>query len=47
MAELFQFLWYFTIIGGVIKHYSYALVPYIVAENPDLNWREVIGLSGA
>ena len=45
MAELFQFLWYFTIIGGVIKHYSYALVPYIVAENPDLNWREVIGLS--
>lgn len=28
-----------------MKHYSYFLVPYIVAENPDLTARQAIGLS--
>lgn len=40
-----EWLWYFTIIGGVIKHYSYAMVPYILAENPGLSGKEAILLS--
>ena len=38
-------LWGFTIIGGLIKTYSYHLVPYIVAENPDMSARTAITLS--
>ena len=38
-------LWNFTIIGGIIKHYSYYLVPYIAAENPDIAPGEAIRLS--
>ena len=45
LTFLFQTLWSFTIIGGVIKHYSYYLVPYIVAENPDIPSRTAINLS--
>ncbi|MDE6957371.1 MAG: DUF975 family protein [Lachnospiraceae bacterium] len=37
--------WSLTIIGGVIKRYSYFLVPYIVAENPDIAPRKAIKLS--
>lgn len=42
---LYEFLWGLTIIGGIIKRYSYFLVPYIVAENPDINGRDAIKLS--
>lgn len=45
MTWLFQFLWCFTIVGGIVKRYSYYLVPYIAAENPDAGWRETIRLS--
>ncbi|HJF93533.1 MAG TPA: DUF975 family protein [Lachnoclostridium phocaeense] len=44
-TSLYQMLWNFTIIGGVIKYYSYYLVPYIAAENPDISSREAISLS--
>lgn len=42
---VYQFLWGLTIVGGVIKRYSYYLVPYILAENPTLTGREAITLS--
>ena len=42
---LYEFLWGFTIIGGFIKRYSYFLVPYIIAENPDINGKTAIKLS--
>lgn len=42
---LIQFLWSLTIVGGVIKHYAYLLVPYIAAENPALSAKEVLDLS--
>lgn len=45
VKELYQSLWYLTIIGGVIKYYSYLMVPYILAENPSLNAKEAITLS--
>lgn len=38
-------LWCLTLVGGVVKRYSYFLVPYIVAENPDMTARQAIGLS--
>jgi uncharacterized membrane protein len=38
-------LWSFTIIGGVIKYFQYYMVPYIVAENPDIRTREALRLS--
>ena len=38
-------LWCLTLVGIVVKHYSYFLVPYIVAENPDMTAREAITLS--
>lgn len=44
-ASFFHFLWSLTLIGGVIKRYSYFLVPYIAAENPDVRPLEAITLS--
>lgn len=41
----FYSLWCLTIVGIVVKHYSYYLVPYIVAENPDMTARQAITLS--
>lgn len=43
--SLYQFFWSFTLVGGVIKRYSYFLVPYLVAENPRLTGRQAITLS--
>ena len=38
-------LWSLTLVGMVVKRYSYYLVPYIVAENPDMTARQAITLS--
>ena len=38
-------LWFFTIAGAFIKRYSYYLVPYIIAENPDIKPRQAVDLS--
>lgn len=45
VKTLFQTLWGLTVIGGFIKHYSYFLVPYILAENPGMGALEAISLS--
>lgn len=45
MKSLFYTLWCLTIVGGIIKRYSYYMVPYIVAENPDIRWKDAIILS--
>lgn len=45
VTTVFGSLWWLTLIGGVIKHYSYYMVPYIVAENPDVGALEAIRLS--
>ena len=39
------FLWDLTIIGGIIKRYSYKMIPYILAENPDIGHKEAFALS--
>ena len=38
-------LWWLTIIGGIIKHYQYYCVPFLLAENPDLSWKQARNLS--
>ena len=45
LKNLYTILWSFTIIGGVIKYYSYYLVPYILAENPNMKTKDVLLLS--
>lgn len=37
LASFAKILWMFTIVGGFIKYFSYYMVPYIVAENPDIS----------
>ena len=47
MSLLFlkQTLWNFTIIGGIIKHYEYKFIPYILAEHPEYNTQKIFNLS--
>lgn len=45
LKNLYNLLWCFTIVGGFIKYYSYMLVPYILAENPNMKPQDVIKLS--
>lgn len=45
LRNIYNFLWYFTIIGGVIKMYEYRMIPYILAENPKTNRKEAFKLS--
>jgi len=45
LQEIYQVLWDLTIVGGLIKRYSYFLTPFIVAENPDIQPKEAITLS--
>ena len=47
ITSLFKFLWSLTIVGGIIKYYSYYMVPYILAENPDISSKDAINLSKA
>lgn len=45
LTFVFELLWLFTIVGFPIKYFSYYLVPYILAENPQTPPLEVIRLS--
>ena len=45
MLSVYGTLWTFTIVGLPVKYYSYYMVPYIVAENPDIKANEAITLS--
>ncbi len=45
MKYLFQVLWNLTIVGGFIKRYEYLLIPYIVAENPEIGKRDAFKIS--
>lgn len=45
VTSVFLFLWSLTIAGAFIKRYSYFLVPYIAAENPDMGACDTITLS--
>lgn len=46
LRDLFLVLWTLLfIVPGIVKSYSYRMVPYILAEDPEMNWREAFRLS--
>lgn len=46
LRDLYVFLWSLLfLIPGIIKSYEYAMIPYILAERPDLETEEVFELS--
>lgn len=45
LRNVYNALWYLTIVGGVIKTYEYRMIPYILAENPKINKKEAFRLS--
>lgn len=46
LRAVYTFLWScLLIVPGIIKGYSYRLVPYIIAENPEMQTKEAFRLS--
>lgn len=45
LRNIYNALWYLTIIGGIIKAYEYKMIPYILAENPKIKRKEAFKLS--
>lgn len=46
LRQLYVFLWSLLfIVPGIIKGYEYYMVPYLLAENPEMSSREVFALS--
>lgn len=43
--DVFQFFWMFTIVGGFIKAYEYRMIPYLLAENPEMPRKQAFALS--
>ena len=46
LRDVYNFLWALLfIVPGIVKAFSYSMVPYILAENPELKPKEAITLS--
>ncbi|MDD6212754.1 MAG: DUF975 family protein [Clostridiales bacterium] len=46
MRSLFVFLWTLLfVIPGIIKSYQYRMVPYLLADNPELSYQEALQTS--
>ncbi len=45
VKNFYNILWFLTIIGGVIKFYEYKMIPYILADNPEMNRKEAFRIS--
>lgn len=45
LKDFYLFLWAPTIIGAFIKSYSYKMVPYLLAQNPDISSKDAFRLS--
>ncbi|MDE5539875.1 MAG: DUF975 family protein [Bacilli bacterium] len=45
IKNIYNILWHLTIVGGFIKYYAYILVPFIMAENPNIKAKDAIKLS--
>lgn len=45
VLDLLTFFWNLTIMGGIIKRYSYRMTNFIIAENPEIGAFEAITLS--
>lgn len=48
LTDLYIFLWgLLFIVPGIVKSYAYRMVPYIIAENPDISTDDALKLSSA
>lgn len=45
LMSFYKLLWNLTIIGGIVKNYSYKMVSYIIAENPQILPNDAITMS--
>ncbi len=46
LRDLFTFLWaLLLIVPGIIKSYEYRMIPYLLAENPELSVSEAFGMT--
>lgn len=46
LTDIYIFLWsLLLIIPGIVKSYSYSMVPYILADNPNIGIKKAIALS--
>ena len=45
LRNIYNILWYLTIIGGLVKAYEYKMIPYILADNPNIKTKEAFKLS--
>ena len=45
IKNIYNLLWYLTIIGGFIKTYEYRMIPYILAENSKIKKKEAFKIS--
>ena len=46
LRDLFTALWsLILVVPGIVKHYEYLMVPYIIAENPAMDYKEAFQIS--
>ena len=46
LRDLFTTLWsLLLVVPGIVKHYEYLMVPYIIAENPAMDYKEALQIS--
>ena len=46
LRDLFTTLWsLLLLVPGIVKHYEYLMVPYIIAENPAMDYKEAFQIS--
>ena len=46
LRDLFTTLWSLLfVVPGIVKHYEYLMVPYIIAENPAMDYKEAFQIS--
>ena len=46
LRDLFTTLWsLLLVVPGIVKHYEYLMVPYIIAENPEIDYKEAFQIS--
>lgn len=46
LRDLFTTIWsLLLVVPGIVKHYEYLMVPYIIAENPAMDYKEAFQIS--
>ncbi|MDD6919736.1 MAG: DUF975 family protein [Eubacteriales bacterium] len=43
--RIFGIMWWVSIFGGFFKYYSYKMIPYILAENPNISFSQAFAIS--